>query len=106
MSSTKGSLENSHLLGNGKGDLAIVQLDALQFVSDVLKQQKSLDLFDNSGVVMNLYPEEIHVLSNNKEIETFYQLEGKRVSVGTPRLQRRAAKTSILFLATLRKMPN
>lgn len=83
VSSTKGSLENIQLLGNGKVDLAIVQLDALRFVSDVLKQQKGLDLFDNIRVVLNLYPEEIHVLSNNKEIQTFYQLEGKRVSVGT-----------------------
>ena len=83
VSSTKGSLENIQLLGNGKVDLAIVQLDALRFVSDVVKQQKGLDLFDNIRVVLNLYPEEIHVLSNNKEIQTFYQLEGKRVSVGT-----------------------
>jgi TRAP-type uncharacterized transport system substrate-binding protein len=32
---------------------------------------------------LNLYPEEIHVLSNKSDIQTFYQLEGKRVSVGT-----------------------
>ncbi len=83
VSSTKGSLENIQLLGRGKVDLAIVQLDALRFVSDVLKQQKGLDLFDSIRIVMNLYPEEVHVLSNNKEIKTFYQLEGKRVSVGT-----------------------
>ena len=36
---TKGSLENIQLLGTGKVDMAIVQLDALRFVSDVLKQQ-------------------------------------------------------------------
>jgi uncharacterized protein len=81
--STKGSLENIQLLGTGKVDLAIVQLDALRFVSDVLKQQKGLDLFDNIKVVLNLYPEEIHILSNKNDIQTFYQLEGKRVSVGT-----------------------
>src|SRR4030095_8391153 len=80
---TKGALENIQLLGNGKVDLAIVQLDALRFVSDVLKQQMNLDLFDSIKVVMNLYPEEIHVLSNKSDIQTFYQLEGKRVSVGT-----------------------
>jgi TRAP transporter TAXI family solute receptor len=79
---TKGSLENIQLLSNGKVDLAIVQLDALRFVSDVLKQYKGLDLFDKIRVVLNLYPEEIHVLSNKKEIQTFYHLEGKRVSVG------------------------
>lgn len=71
------------LLGTGKVDLAIVQLDALRFVSDVLKQQKNLDLFDSIKVVLNLYPEEIHVLSNKNDIQTFYQFEGKRLSVGT-----------------------
>ena len=38
---TKGSLENIDLLVSGKVDTAIVQLDALRFVSDVLKQQKA-----------------------------------------------------------------
>jgi uncharacterized protein len=80
---TKGSIENIQLLGTGKVDLAIVQLDALRFVSDVLKQQKGLDLFDSVKVILNLYPEEIHVLSNQNAIQSFYQLEGKRVSVGT-----------------------
>ena len=80
---TKGSIENIQLLGNGKVDLAIVQLDALRFVSDVLKQQKGLDLFDSIKVILNLYPEEIHVLSNKGDIQTFYQLDGKRVSIGT-----------------------
>jgi TRAP transporter TAXI family solute receptor len=80
---SKGSIENIQLLGTGKVDLAIVQLDALRFASDVLKEYKGLDLFDRIKVVLNLYPEEIHVLSNNKDIQTFYQLEGKRVSIGT-----------------------
>ena len=83
VASTKGSLENIQLLGAGKVDLAIVQLDALRFVSDILKQQKGLDLFDSIKVILNLYPEEIHVLSNKNDIQTFYQLEGKRLSVGT-----------------------
>ena len=80
---TKGSLENIQLLGSGKVDMAIVQLDALRFVSDVLKQEKGLDLFDSIKVILNLYPEEIHVLTNKNDIQTFYQLAGKRVSVGT-----------------------
>ena len=83
VTSTKGSIENIQLLATGKVDLAIIQLDALRFASDVLKQHQGLELFDNIKVVLNLYPEEIHVLSNKKEIQTFYQLEGKRVSVGT-----------------------
>ena len=80
---TKGSIENIQLLGTGKVDLAIVQLDALRFVTDVLKEEKGLDLFDRIKVIMNLYPEEIHVLSSKDDIQTFYQLEGKRLSVGT-----------------------
>ena len=80
---TKGSIENIQLLATGKVDLAIVQLDALRFASDVLKEYKKFDLFDSIKVVLNLYPEEIHVLSNKKDIQTFYHLEGKRVSVGT-----------------------
>jgi TRAP transporter TAXI family solute receptor len=83
VASTRGSLENIQLLGAGKVDLAIVQLDALRFVSEILKQQKGLDLFDSIKVILNLYPEEIHVLSNKNDIQTFYQLEGKRLSVGT-----------------------
>ena len=42
---TKGSIENIQLLGAGKVDLAIVQLDALRFVSDVLKQQTGFGPF-------------------------------------------------------------
>jgi TRAP transporter TAXI family solute receptor len=80
---TKGSVENIELLSAGKTDLAIIQLDALRFVSDVLKQKQGLDLFDNIKIIMNLYPEEIHVLSNKKDIQSFYQLDGKRISVGT-----------------------
>ena len=81
---TKGSLENLELLGSGKVDLAIVQLDALRFISDVVKQDLGLDLFDKIKVVLNLYPEEIHILTNKKDIQTFYNLEGRRVSVGPP----------------------
>jgi hypothetical protein len=81
---TKGSLENIELLGAGKVDLAIVQLDALRFISDVVKREAGLDVFERIKVVMNLYPEEIHILTNKKEIQTFYHLDGKRVSVGPP----------------------
>ena len=79
---TKGSFENIELLGTGKVDLAIVQLDALRFTSEIAKQQQGLDVFDSIKVVLNLYPEEIHILAKDKDIQSFYNLEGKRVSVG------------------------
>src|SRR5262245_15802303 len=93
---TRGSLENIELLAAGKVDLAIVQLDALRFVSDVMKQYKGLELLDKIKVILNLYPEEIHVISNKKEIQTFYHLEGKRVSLGTDR-SGTAVSAGVLF---------
>ena len=93
---TKGSLENLELLGGGKVDLAIVQLDALKFMSDVIKQDLGLNLFEKIKVVLNLYPEEIHVLTNKKDIQSFYNLEGKRVSVG-PRGGGTAVSAAVLF---------
>ncbi len=80
--STNGSFDNMNLLGTGKVDLAIVQLDALKYASTVVQRVKGTDLFEKIRVILNLYPEEIHVISANKGITTFYHLDGKRVSVG------------------------
>jgi TRAP-type uncharacterized transport system substrate-binding protein len=70
------------LLADGQADLVIVQLDALRYVTDVVKAQIGIDILEKMKVVLNLCPEEIHILSANKEITSFYHLEGKRVSVG------------------------
>ena len=37
---TKGSFENIELLGTGKVDLAIVQLDALRFTSEIANNSR------------------------------------------------------------------
>jgi TRAP transporter TAXI family solute receptor len=79
---SKGSFENIQLLADGKADLVIVQLDALRYVTDVVKAQLGINVLDKMKVVLNLYPEEIHILSSKKEITSFYHLEGKKVSVG------------------------
>jgi TRAP transporter TAXI family solute receptor len=93
---TKGSFENIELLTTGKAELAIVQLDALRYVSDVVKQQAGLNVLDKIKVVLNLYPEEIHIVSNKKEITSFYHLEGKRVSAG-PQESGTALTAELLF---------
>lgn len=93
---TKGSFENIELLGTGKAELAIVQLDALRYFSDVVKQQAGVNVLDKIKVVLNLYPEEIHILSNKKEITSFYQLEGKKVSTG-PQQSGTALTSELLF---------
>lgn len=78
---TQGSFENMVLLGDRKVDLAISQIDALGFFAKVMKPQ-GIDVFGSIRVVLNLYPEEIHVLTNNSAINSFLQLQGKKVSFG------------------------
>ncbi len=78
---TQGSFENMVLLGDRKVDLAIAQIDALGFFAKVMKPQ-GVNVFETLRVILNLYPEEIHVLTNNSAINSFLQLQGKRVSFG------------------------
>jgi uncharacterized protein len=78
---TQGSFENMVLLGDMKVDLAIAQIDALEFFAKVMKPQ-GIDVFGTIRVILNLYPEEIHVLTNNAALNSFLQLQGKRVSFG------------------------
>ena len=78
---TKGSFENMILLGDMKVDIAIAQIDALGFFAKVMKPQ-GVNVFESLRVILNLYPEEIHVLTNNASINSFFQLVGKRVSFG------------------------
>ena len=93
---SKGSFENVELLAGGKAELAIVQLDALRYLTDVVKAQAGVNVLEKIKVVLNLYPEEIHILSNKKEIASFYQLEGKRVSAG-PEQSGTALTAELLF---------
>jgi TRAP transporter TAXI family solute receptor len=78
---SQGSFENMVLLGDMKVDLAIAQIDALGFFAKMMKPQ-GIDVFTTIKVILNLYPEEIHVLTNNAAINSFLQLQGKRVSFG------------------------
>ena len=78
---TQGSFQNMVLLGDRKIDLAIAQIDALEFFAKVMKPQ-GVNVLETIRVILHLYPEEIHVLTNNPAITTFFQLQGKRVSFG------------------------
>ena len=78
---TQGSFQNMVLLGDRKIDLAIAQIDALGFFAKVIKPQ-GVNVLETIRVILHLYPEEIHVLTNDPAITTIYQLQGKRVSFG------------------------
>jgi len=79
---TGGSFDNINLLGAGKVDLAIMQLDVLQFVAGVMRKETGLDVLQEAKVALNLYLEEIHVIARNPQIQSLQQLQGKRVAVG------------------------
>jgi TRAP transporter TAXI family solute receptor len=82
---TNGSFDNINLLGAGKVDLAIVQLDVLKFVSEIMQKEADFNVFEQAKVVLNLYLEEIHVITRNEGLLSLYQLEDKKVAVGPQR---------------------
>jgi TRAP transporter TAXI family solute receptor len=79
---TNGSFENINLLGSGKVDLAILQVDALKFAADTLQLKAGINVLEQVKVVLNLFPEEIHVIAKDNSIRSLDQLNGKRVAVG------------------------
>jgi uncharacterized protein len=79
---TNGSFDNINLLGAGKVDLAIMQLDVLRFVTEIMLKESGLNILQEAKVALNLYLEEIHIIAKNPAIRTLQQLQGKRVSVG------------------------
>ena len=82
---TKGSLENIQLLGTGKVGFGHRSARcAPQVCFRVLKQGQGLNLFESIKVILNLYPEEIHILSTKSDIQTFYGLEGNGCRWGPP----------------------
>lgn len=79
---TNDSFDNINLLAAGKVDLAIMQLDVLRFVTEIMLKESGLNILEEAKVALNLYLEEIHIIAKNPDIRTLEQLRGKRVAVG------------------------
>ena len=79
---TNGSFDNINLLGLEKVDLAILQLDVLKVTSDAMQAKANFNVLKEMKVILNLYFEEIHVITKSDGIRSLSQLEGKRVAVG------------------------
>ena len=79
---TGGSFDNINLLAAGKVDLAVMQLDVLRFVTELMLKETGLNVLEEAKVALNLYLEEIHIIARSAEIRTLQDLQGKRVSVG------------------------
>jgi TRAP transporter TAXI family solute receptor len=82
---TNGSFDNINLLGLEKVDLAILQLDVLKATSDAMQAKAGFNVLKEIKVILNLYFEEIHVITKNDGIRSLSQLEGKKVAVGPDR---------------------
>jgi TRAP transporter TAXI family solute receptor len=72
-------------LGLEKVDLAILQLDVLKVTSDAMQAKAGFNVLKEIKVILNLYFEEIHVITKNDGIRSLSQLEGKKVAVGPDR---------------------
>ena len=94
---TNGSFDNINMVGAGKVDLALLQLDVLKFASDAM-QQAGVRVLDELKVVLNLYLEEIHVIAKNAGIRSLDELAGKKVAVG-PEKSGSALTATVLLAA-------
>jgi TRAP transporter TAXI family solute receptor len=95
---TNGSFDNINLLGLEKVDLAILQLDVLKVTSDAMQAKAGFNVLKEIKVILNLYFEEIHVITKNDGIRSLSQLEGKKVAVGPDR-SGSALTTEVLLTA-------
>lgn len=79
---TNGSFDNINMLGSEKVDLAILQLDVLKFTSEMMQARANFNVLKELKVILNLYFEEIHVITKNDSIRSLNQLDGKKVALG------------------------
>lgn len=81
--STRGSVENLVTLWDRRSiQLAIAQSDVLYFMSEIGDEQ-SQRIVGDIRVAIPLYTEETHLLAR-EGINSFADLEGKKVAIGTP----------------------
>jgi TRAP-type uncharacterized transport system substrate-binding protein len=59
-------------------------------------KETGLNILQEVRVVLNLYPEEIHIIAKNPSITTLNQLQGKKVAVG-PEKSGSALTAEVLF---------
>lgn len=83
--STGASVENVRLLESGDADLAIVQTDIQAYaVGGNTLETFEGQAVDNVMAIASLYPEVVHCVTTNMNINTVADLKGKVVSMGAP----------------------
>lgn len=83
--STGASVENVRLLESGDADLAIVQTDIMAYaVGGTTLETFNGQAVGNVKAIASLYPEVVHCVTTNMDINTIADLKGKVVSMGAP----------------------
>jgi TRAP transporter TAXI family solute receptor len=80
--STGASVENIRLVSSGDADLAIVQTDIQAYAVDGINNFADTGRVDNVKAIASLYPEVVHVVTTDQNLNTVGDLKGKAVSVG------------------------
>ena len=87
---TNGSTENINLVGQGKAELALTQLDVMQ---NMVAANRSLG--QKVKILIPLFTEEIHIIAP-KTMSKIEDLKGKKVSIGPEGSGTRATSLAIL----------
>src|SRR5262245_51336731 len=83
---TKGSVENLHLLQQGKGEVAFTQGDALVFAWAGDADAGFSNKLDKLRGITAIYPNFVQIVATKQSgIKTLNDLKGKRLSVGARR---------------------
>jgi len=84
--STKASVENLNLIQSGKGELAFVLGDSVQYGWSGNAEAGFKSKLTNLRGVAGIYPNYVHIVaSKSSNIKSIADLIGKRVSVGAPK---------------------
>lgn len=83
--STGASVENVNLLLNNQAEMAIAMADAVTQAYEAFGAFEDQEPKEELRGMMSLYPNYVQLVSMaNSGIESFYDLEGKRVGIGAP----------------------
>jgi TRAP transporter TAXI family solute receptor len=84
--STKASVENLNLIQSGKGEIAFVLGDSVQYGWAGNAEAGFKSKLDNLRGIAGIYPNYVHIVaSKSSNIKSIADLKGKRISVGAPK---------------------
>lgn len=82
VNSTGASVENCRLIASGDADMGFVQSDVTFYALEGSNAFQDTGPVKGLKVMASVYPEDVHIATTNPSIKTFYDLKGKRFSVG------------------------